>query len=204
MVQLINNQLYNALVSNRRQFYLAVIFLAAPAPLIFFMLSVMITGNMIGIDEKSNIDSLYCSLPLTRAKIVNSRYAAVFLVFLILLAFTVTVTVLSVVSGLKDYDILKSFTNTLLYAFIPLSILISVILPVHFKLGGQIEKSIRYMFVVVIAVVVLIALGVFVIFTLSIDLKNAPELPLYATLTALVFIVSSFLLSHRFYKRREL
>lgn len=202
--QLIKNQLSLAFFHNPRQYPIVLIFLLSRPELMFFMLSVLIIGNLMSTDERCKIDPLYCSLPVTRAQIVKARYLSIYAIFLVSLAISFAVAALSNLSGLRDYDLLLVFQNMLLYVLGPVTIILAFVLPIHFKLGGEIEKNFKYTMAVVGAIVVLIAVSVFIIYTFTLEKEEFPHLPVFITTASLVFITASHGLSQLLFRNRDL
>lgn len=161
-------------------------------PLIPMALGFALAVNAIAMDEKFKMDDLFCSLPLKRSTIVAARYLSCF----IIIAAGILLSLLACQLFPKPILNLKySF-----FAFIFFGLFFSLVLPVNYRFGFQMQSELGK----IAAVVGIIGFVVAFVIILS-DSKVLSEavyiIPLGLVLTAAVFI--SLQVSVYFYNRRE-
>lgn len=205
MLSLIWKDFYNGIVGNWLVVFLWAVFSITN---IFFalgagMISLNVVSISIGLDEKSKIDSLYSSLPIKRSDYVLAKYLSTFSIMVIVaLSFFLTRLILNSFFIPGSH---KSITiRDIFYLVFPVTILISLYFPVHFKMGGGMEKSARFIVVVVLLVIGVGAIGFLVIYSIEIDVFNIKYIYLYLTAIMMVFLAGSVGLSMKFYAKRDL
>ena len=205
MLSLIWKDFYNGIVGNWWVVFLWAVFTLTG--IIFALAAGLISLNLvsisIGLDEKSKIDSLYSSLPIKRSDYVLAKYLSTFsIIVIVALSFFLIRLILNqfVIPGSNKPITIRD----IFYLVFPLTILISLYFPVHFKMGGSMEKSARFIVVVVLLVIGVGAIGFVVIYSIEIDVFNIKYIYLYLTAIMMVFLASSVGLSMKFYAKRDL
>lgn len=167
---------------------------------------VMICISSFSYDEFNKWDSYAIGLPVTRSKIVQSKYIFTILVEIIAILIGILITY---IIGLFNSSV--AFNETVAYmigVLFGISLFIAVMYPLMFKFGSQ--KGRIYIFVVVAAVVFLGFALKYILNILNINLgiSNLIEVVnnnmiIFSLIGIVVLLVVSYLVSLRIYKRKE-
>jgi len=95
----------------------------------------MIMAMFLQTDEKNKINGLYCSLPLTRTRIVKSRYLALLVSFLTALVFSLTMLLILNLIPIEGTTLRTIGFNDIIAAAVPLALAFAAVLPFYFKWG---------------------------------------------------------------------
>lgn len=171
---------------------LIVINISKPSPvlsLVPILISFFLIANALALDDKYKMESLYCSLPLKRSIIVNSKYFSTAIIILagIILSFLIGWFFPEPILTLK----------IAFYIFFFFSLFFSVLFPISYRFGLQLEMEPLKIAVVLFLVAFAIALPILLIKTR----RNIGILLL--SLFLVVFVFVSNRLSLYFYKKRD-
>ena len=172
-------------------------------PIATGIIAMLFISTSIMYDESAKIDNLYCSLPIKRSTYVLAKYLSTYsiLVGVLLLStlFQLILTIFSLPGSRRVITIEGIF-----YLFFPLTLLISLYFPVHFKIGSMVEKKVIFIVIVVLSAICLAAIGLLVIYSLEIDVFKIRHIYLYLTMIMIFFLVTSIGLSIKLYSKRDL
>lgn len=166
----------------------------------FLIISLMLAGIPMGIDEKNKTESLFVSLPVKRSAIVIARYIYILLV----IAVVITATYFSsrVLNTLLPTDFEKAISfNNLLAAQLPVLFLMSLTCPFSFRYGSHLEAGIRAIAISISVIIGAIILLILVWDKLGIGLSSVKLV--YLALGMGVVMLISMGISLLIYKRRE-
>jgi hypothetical protein len=186
-------------------FLLWLVFFMFAIPSLFTagILSAIFISIVIGLDERTGIDTLYCSFPLKRSTYVLSKYLFTFAVLVTSLLFVLLIRWLIGTFFYPDAPRGISI-QSLFYLLFPLTILFSIYFPVHFKMGSGIETSARFIVVLVLLVLAIGAVGYLVVISFEIEIFKIKYIYLYLTTIMILFAGVSLALSVKFFSQREL
>jgi ABC-type transport system involved in multi-copper enzyme maturation permease subunit len=166
----------------------------------FLIISLMLAGIPMGIDEKNKTESLFVSLPVKRSAIVIARYIYILLV----IAVVITATYFSsrVLNTLLPTDFEKAIPfNNLLAAQLPVVFLMSLACPFSFRYGSHLEAGIRAIAISISVIFVTITLLIAFWDNIGIDIFSIKLI--YTSLGMGVVMLISMGISLLIYKRRE-
>lgn len=169
-----------------------VVNISKSSPIISFfpiLLSFGMVGSIISIDDKYKLDSMYCSLPLKRSAVVYAKYVSTAIVILAGLA-------LSFASGMF-YPGHTLTVKGAFYVFSSFALFFSVLFPMNYRFGFQMEMEPGK----IVAVVFLIVFTLAMIFTFT--KLRGDHIVIYLSLFVVAFVFASIKLSVYFYKRRD-
>lgn len=171
---------------------LTIINISKPSPILSLLpilLSFILVGSIIGLDDKYRLDCLYCSLPVRRATIVYAKYLSTGLIFLtgILLSLLVSWFLPEQILTLKGA----------FFVFFSFSLFFSILYPISYRFGFQLEMEVGKIFLILLLVILAIAL-------IFLAIKNRRIFGiLNLGLFGVIFVFMSIRLSVYFFKKRE-
>lgn len=155
------------------------------------------------LDDRYKTESLYCSLPVRRRQIVLGRY-----LFAIVIILSVTLLTLAAFS-FKKGSIPEStdtplYWKTVMMVHFFLILFISLLYPLYFKFGAQLELAKSRAIAAVLGIIGLLMLIPLAFSFLNIKVSVTPRSTPYIVLAAAAILSASVLLSTRIFIRREL
>ena len=108
------------------------------------MYSVIFACYPFSIGEKTGIDTLYATLPLTKKNIVAGRYAFTIILNFIMLVVSLVVSIALMIAFKKEF-ILFEVLLTALVCFAFFSLIEAIQLPIYFKFGDTKAKFLTYL-----------------------------------------------------------
>ena len=201
-----------------------------PIHLFNFIFSWILISLMMKTEDECRSDSLYCSLPIRRWNIVISRFIVslgIILAAILIGLFVLRISSIFSVAGF--YPEKLRITQNIFFLLFPIVLMISIFFPLYFRYGHQpgMHFSCYIVFFVVLAfwvgllyIVVSIAsgswqidismgssylliYGTLAIMKKSVDIFGLQGFYMYVLVTMVLFMVISFILSIKFYTRRE-
>lgn len=172
-------------------------------PIATGIIAMLFISTSIMYDENAKIDNLYCSLPIKRSTNVLAKYLSTYSILVgVLLLSTLFQLILTIFSLPGSHRVIT--IEGIFYLFFPLTLLISLYFPVHFKIGSMVEKKVIFIVIVVLSAICLAAIGLLVIYSLEIDVFKIRHIYLYLTMIMIFFLVTSIGLSIKLYSKRDL
>ena len=154
----------------------------------------VLVGNAIALDEKYKLENLFCSLPLKRSTIVYAKYLST--LFIILAGI-----ILSFLAGLFFPEKIMTLKVSFFIVFF-FFLFFSVLLPINYKFGLQLEGEPGKAALVLLFILVLIAVTAFLLSHFNINILKIKII--YLSLFLVMIVVSSLELSLVLYKKRDL
>lgn len=183
-------------------FFIMIIFIMGNTDLFLSTIMLMFSATSItsfACDNQSGWDTYVNTLPVSRGEVVLSKYT---LSFLLALAGGLLVLLVRWTKGLLNN--ISDFSETLIFAyslFVAAVILISILLPLVYKLGVERSR------IIVIAVAVIPASAVFMLAQTGAlvvpDKQTIRQALLLSPFVIIVCGIVSFLVSHGIYRRKE-
>ena len=183
-------------------FFIMIIFIMGNTDLFLSTIMLMLSATSItsfACDNQCKWDTYVNTLPVSRGEVVMSKYV---LSFLLALAGSLLALLIGWINGMIKNA--GSFTETLVFAyslFAAAVILISILLPLVYKLGVERSR------IIVIAVAVIPASAVFMLAqTGALVVPDEQTIRRALLLSPVVIVVCgivSFLVSHGIYRRKE-
>ncbi len=155
-------------------------------------LAFILMGNAIAMDDKYKLDATYCSLPIKRTEIVSSRYISTFAIL------AAGVLISSAVGLFLPRQLVT--LKVAFFVFFFLSMFFSLLLPIYFRFGFQLEMELGKIAAVVVLIGFMIVMLDF--FSDSKMLRDDGSI-VYLALFLVLFVFASLKVSQFFYKRRE-
>jgi hypothetical protein len=167
------------------------------------IIAMLFISTSIMYDENARIENLYCSLPIKRSTYVLAKYLSTYSILVgVLLLSTLFQLILTIFSSPGSLRVIT--IEGIFYLFFPLTLLISLYFPVHFKIGSMVEKKVIFIVIVVLSAICFAAIGLLVIYSLEIDVFKIRHIYLYLTMIMIFFLVTSIGLSIKLYSKRNL
>jgi len=161
-----------------------------PVFMVFFLLA-----SALAMDDRNNLDPLYCSLPLKRSTIVIARYVFSFLIMFagLLLSWLAS----HVVPG-KPLSLRAIFATFLGTAFF-----LALFFPLNYRFGFRLENEPFKILGALLAIAAVLFGLVTLILRADIDFSRIRYLEFYLALILAGMVSFSLLLSIAFFRRRE-
>jgi hypothetical protein len=161
-----------------------------PVFMVFFLLA-----SALALDERNNLDTLYCSLPLKRSTIVIARYAFSFLIISagLLLSWLAS----RVVPG-RPLSLRAVFAT-----FAGAAFFLALFFPLNYRFGFRFENEPFKILGTLLAIAAVIFGLVTLVLRAGIDFGRIRFLELYLALILSGMTAFSILLSIAFFRRRE-
>lgn len=201
-----------------------------PIHLFNFIFCWILITLMMKTEDECRSDSLYCSLPIRRWNIVISRFiVSLGIILAAVLTGLLILEISSIFSVAGFYPEKLRITQNIFFLLFPIVIMISIFFPLYFRYGHQpgvhascyIASFIVFIFWVGLLYVVasiasgswqidismgsryLLIHGTLAIMKKSVGIFGLQGFYMYLVVTMVLFIVISFILSIKFYTRRE-
>lgn len=178
---------------------------------IMMMYGTIYVTSPFAVGDKNGIDTLYATLPLTKKNIVVGRYVFALFLNVIVGAIAVAISAIFMFVFGKEINWIETLIIIMVY-FVVFTILQSIQLPIHFKLGYAKAKFLAYLpFAALPAAVIVISKlagkNSFLPFlknTFSWIETNSLLSIILVIIIWVLIVISSISLSYRFYKKREI
>lgn len=158
----------------------------------------MLVRNALILDDKHDVNSLFCSLPLRRSTIVQARYLSSLLIILsvIGLVFLISLFYPQKTMGFKD----------IFLVFFYLVLFFAVFFPFYYKFGSQLKADSGYIIAAVLILLFLIILLGSVLFIIFKKVDIFKFKFIYVCLVSIMalFVSLSLKFSTGIFKRKEL
>ena len=176
-------------------FFIVIDFSSTLLRIIPVFMVIFLLASALAMDDRNNLDPLYCSLPLKRSVIVIARYAFSFLIISagLLLSWLVS----HMVSG-RPISLRAIFAT-----FAGAAFFLALFFPLHFRFGFRLENEPFKILGALLAIAAVIFGLVTLIIRAGIDFGRIRCLELYLALILAGMVAFSILLSIAFFRRRE-
>lgn len=156
------------------------------------------------LDDRYKTESLYCSLPVRRFHIVLGRYLFAFVIIITVTLLTLAAFALKNGSPTQQGIDTPSYWKTTVMIHFFLTLFISLLYPLYFKFGAQLELAKGRAIAAVLGIIGLLMLIPLAFSYLNIKFSVTPRSTPYIGLVAAAILFASILLSTRIFNRREL
>lgn len=172
----------------------------------FFL--VMMTISTFNYDEFNNWNSYCLTLPISRKKIVQSKY--LFTIFLAIVGIILTAIIIITFKSINQSLNLEEQISNFCGSFFAVSLIISILYPLIYKFGS--EKGRIFIFVIVLIVSIIIGIIFSLLEQLSINYHsllsslnslNYIQISLFMLVISIITIIISYLISLRIYQKKE-
>jgi len=161
-----------------------------PVFMVFFLLA-----SALALDDRNNLEPLFCSLPLKRRTMVVARYAFSFLIMSVGLLLSLLAS--HVVPGrpLSARAVFLTFSGAVFF--------LALFFPLNYRFGFRLENEPFKILGTLLAIAAVLFGLVTLILRAGIDFRRIRYLELYLALILAGVVAISLLLSVAFFRRRE-
>lgn len=172
----------------------------------FFL--VMMTISTFNYDEFNNWNSYCLTLPISRKKIVQSKY--LFTIFLAIIGIILSALIIIIFKSINQSLNLEEQISNFSGSFFAVSLIISILYPLIYKFGS--EKGRIFIFIIVIGISIILGVIFSLLEQLSINYQyllsslnslNYIQISLSMLIISIVIIIISYLISLRIYQKKE-